>query len=244
MKLLFSLLILFLPGTTLGNPFIGTGSQEKKDSDVSHTCNVARLKAYKDITLQAFGVGVESKLYDECIDSTENKKHPSCKTEMTTELQYQGAISRIIDAHENFDGKICTSVVIAEVKSTSPFYVRVQGKNDYVSGENVYFDIETTSSAYIYIFVKHDKHVELIFPKEVSNLNFMRKKGTFPFYENEFKVWSEKKGTSKKTFIFLFSKQKIGFNNKMMLNYEYEELVNHIPSTIKRVVEKNIYIRR
>jgi len=227
----------------------GTGThfyQPGESLDVA--CTIAEIKAFKDIALKKHGATVENQYDNICKDitpSTSKDDLVSCVNKMTTSIYHNGGVKKITDRRITRYNDRCEVTIMAETFESKFIDVSVNGKQDYMHGDKVFFDITTDTPVYVYVFLKHTNHTELIFPKHPSNLHYMRQKAQFPFYMDEFRIWLNNGMTKgKKTFVFLFTREKVGFNKPMLVNYTYEELIETLPPSNRRVIEKDIYVVR
>jgi len=243
--LLKPLILALLPITSVAGSITGTGTHTITNSEpIDVACQIAEIKAYKDIAIKVHGGVVESNYTNTCKEITPlMSKHDlaSCTSKAVTSVYHNGHVSSVVSKDTVRNNNSCSVKITAITAQNNYIKASIRGKEDYMHGENVKLSLNVDTPVYVYIFLQHGRHTEMIYPRNPSDYIYTEAGGQLP----EYRIWLDNgKTRDHKKFIFILTKQRVEFSNRMLKHTTYEEVVNHLPAGSRRVLEKEVFIIR
>ena len=231
--------------TAAAGSITGTGTHTITNSEpIDVACQIAEIKAYKDIAIKVHGGVVESNYTNTCKEVTPlMSKHDlaSCTSKAVTSVYHNGHVSSVVSKDTVRNNNSCSVKITAITAQNNYIKASIRGKEDYMHGENVKFSLNVDTPVYVYIFLQHGRHTEMIYPRNPSDYIYTEAGGQLP----EYRIWLDNgKTRDHKKFIFILTKQRVEFSNRMLKHTTYEEVVNHLPAGSRRVLEKDVFIIR
>jgi hypothetical protein len=231
--------------TALAGSITGTGTHNITNSEpIDVACQIAEIKAYKDIAIKVHGGVVESNFTNICKEVTPSMSKQdltSCASRAVTSVYHNGHVKSVVSKNTDRSKNTCSVQITAITGQNNYIKASIRGKEDYMHGESVKFFLKVDTPVYVYIFLQHGRHTEMIYPRNPSDFIFTESGGQLP----EYRVWLDNgKTRDHKKFIFILTKQRVEFSNRMLKHTTYEEVVNHLPAGSRRVLEKEVFIIR
>lgn len=239
------LILALFPMTAFAGSLTGVGSHVITDNEpMDVACQIAEIKAYKDIAIKVHGGVVESNFTNVCKEVTPSMSKQdlaSCTSRAATSVYHNGHVRSVISKNTDRSKNSCTVEIAAITAQNNYIKASIRGKEDYMHGENVKFSLNVDTPVYVYIFLQHGRHTEMIYPRNPSDYIYTDSGGQLP----EYRIWLDNgKTRDHKKFIFVLTKQQVEFSNRMLKHVTYEEVVNHLPAGSRRVLEKEVFIIR
>jgi hypothetical protein len=243
--LLKPLILALLPITAVAGSITGTGTHTITDNEpIDVACQIAEIKAYKDIAIKVHGGVVESNFTNICKEVTPSLSKQdltSCASRAVTSVYHNGHVKSVISKNTDRSKNMCSVQITAITGQNNYIKASIRGKEDYMHGEGVKFFLKVDTPVYVYIFLQHGRHTEMIYPRNPSDFIFTESGGQLP----EYRVWLDNGKTREhRKFIVLLSKQQVDFSNRMLKHTTYEEVINHLPAGSRRIIEKDVFVIR
>lgn len=239
------LILALLPTTAIASSITGIGTHSITNNEpIDVACQIAEIKAYKDIAIKVHGGVVESNFTNVCKEVTPSMSKQdlaTCSSKAVTSVYHNGHVRSVVSKNTDRNKNSCTVEITAITGQNNYIKASIRGKEDYMHGENVKLSLNVDTPVYVYIFLQHGKHTEMIYPRNPSDYLYTESGGQLPDY----RIWLDNgKTRDHKKFILVLSKQRVDFSNRMLKHTTYEEVINHLPAGSRRVLEKEVFIIR